>query len=115
MKHASYIIGIVVIAYALMTSYSNNIVFADSYCDIKEVSAGEKPENGCIVCGKGVDSKGKRVEVEHEGKSIPFCCEGCANAYKKEPGKYSESEKPKQSYREKPKKKKRKQRGEGYY
>lgn len=71
-----------------MTSYVVNKAFAGSdCCGTKEVSAGEKCESKCLVCGKVIDSKSKPVKVEHNGKTFCFCCENCADTFKKDPGK----------------------------
>lgn len=88
MKRIGYFVGIASIAFALITSYEANKVFAgSSCCGAKEVSAGEKCESKCLICGKAIDSKSNPVKVEHNGKTFCFCCENCADTFKKDPGK----------------------------
>ncbi|MHC4269323.1 MAG: hypothetical protein ACYSWS_10415 [Planctomycetota bacterium] len=127
MKRVGFIIGAFVIAFALATS--NNTIFANSCCGVekdakecskedakecaKAVSTDQKSDNACAVCGKAVDCKNSQVDVEHGGKTTQLCCEGCANAYKENPGKYSKVEKPSESYRAEPPKR-RKQPGQEY-
>ncbi|MFO0794173.1 MAG: TRASH domain-containing protein [Candidatus Brocadiaceae bacterium] len=88
MKRIGYYLGVGSITFVLMTSYAVNKVFAgDSCCGAKAAAAGEKAENKCLVCGKAIDVKGKPVTIEHEGKTLNFCCEHCADTFKKDPGK----------------------------
>ena len=118
MKRMGIFVGVVVIAFLLTAFNANNAISGDSCCGIKEgakaVSTDEKSDNDCAVCGKAADSKGKQVDVEHDGKTSHLCCEGCANAYNANPDKYSKSE----AREEHPKSehpKKKKERGAGYY
>ncbi len=111
MKRMGILMGAVVIAFLLVAFNSGNPVFADSCCGIEkvendgsndgtkggltEVAAAESSGNDCPVCGQAADSKGQQKDVEHDGKTVHLCCEGCANAYNENPDKYSESEHPK--------------------
>lgn len=135
MKNIGFFIGAFVLAFVFAASHADNMVFANSCCgvqegdkecnkegageSVKKVSTDEKVDNNCPVCGVDADSKGKRVDVEHGGKTVHLCCQGCANAYNENPDKYTEDTKPGQSYKEKSlnedKGGKKKQRGEGYY
>ena len=107
MKRMGILIGVVVFAFILTTFHINNTVFANSCCGvkkdahecekecesgcIKEASASESSDNTCPVCGKASDSEGQQVDVEHGGETAHLCCEGCADAYKANPDKYSKS------------------------
>ncbi len=111
MKRMGILMGAVVIAFLLVAFNSDNPVFANSCCSvkkdahecdkecesgcIKKTSASEGSDNTCLVCGEALDSEGQQVDVEHDGKTVHLCCEGCANAYNENPDKYSESEHPK--------------------
>lgn len=110
MKRMGILMGAVVIAFLLVAFNSGNPVFANSCCGIEkvendgsndgtkgvtEVAAAESSGNDCPVCGQAADSKGQQKDVEHDGKTVHLCCEGCANAYNENPDKYSESEHPK--------------------
>lgn len=110
-----YFIISIAIAFVLVNFNTDSASFADGCCDVKQAS--DTSAESCKVCGKAVDSKGGRVEVEVEGKNVPLCCKGCANAYKENPDKYSQHEKKQESYRDKYQKQEpqRRQRGEGYY
>ncbi|MBE7444723.1 MAG: hypothetical protein HS132_05535 [Planctomycetia bacterium] len=92
MKRIGYFLSVVGIAFVLTTSYAVKITHASSCCSTKEVSAAEKTDTKCVVCGKEVD-KDKGVKVECEGKSVTLCCEGCAAAFKKDPCKYCDDKK----------------------
>ena len=96
-----YIVSALAVTFVLMYSYEGNISFANSCCGIKQASASEESVDTCKVCGKAVDSMGKPVEVEEDGKSIRLCCEGCANAYREHPDKYTSHEKKQEPYKEK--------------
>ena len=121
MMRIGYIVSAFVVTFLLMYSCNGNVSFADSCCGIKQASASEESVDTCKVCGKAVDSMGKPVEVEEDGKTIRLCCEGCANAYREHPDKYTSHEKKQEPYREKyqreepQKKPQKKQRGESYY
>ena len=84
MKRIGYFLGVGSIAFVLMTSYSVNKAFASG---TKAASASEKTETKCLVCGKAIDAKSKPVTVKHKGKTFNFCCEHCADTFKKDPGK----------------------------
>ncbi|MDN3514593.1 MAG: YHS domain-containing protein [Candidatus Brocadia sp.] len=87
MKRMGYFMGAVSVVFVLMTSYTVNKALAGSgCCDTKEATACEKAENKCPACGKVMDSKDKAVKVEHQGKTLSFCCNGCAEKFKKDPG-----------------------------
>ena len=94
MKRIGYFVGVVSVAIALTISYAANTVFAGSSCcgGAKEVTAGEKAENKCPACGKVIESKDKTVNVEHQGKTFSFCCEVCAEKFKKDPGQCKRDE-----------------------
>ena len=127
MTRIGFFIGAVVLTFVLATV--NTTTFANSCCGVKKdakecnkedvrdcaksVSASESSDN-CPVCGQAADSKGKQTDVTHAGETVHLCCEGCADAYNKNPDKYSKVEKRRETHREAPPKKK-KQRGEGYY
>ncbi len=108
MKRIGIFLGAVVVAFALMVSNADNTIFAGgSCCGVKEsdkecskkdaeecaknASHGEKTGDECAVCGK-VGNKDNQVNVEHAGKTEHLCCQGCANAYNEDPGKYSKAE-----------------------
>ncbi|MDR4499425.1 MAG: hypothetical protein MRK02_16130 [Candidatus Scalindua sp.] len=116
MMRIGYIVSAFVITFLIMYSYTGNISFANSCCGIKQASVSDESVDTCKVCGKAIDSMGKPVEVEEDGKSIRLCCQGCATAYREHPDKYSH-EKRQESYREKYQRKEpqKKQRGESYY
>jgi YHS domain-containing protein len=113
MKRMGILMGAVVIAFLLAAFNSDNPVFANSCCSIEkvendgskdgaeggimEVAAGESSVNDCPVCGQAADSNGQQKDVEHDGKTVHLCCEGCANAYNENPDKYSKSEHPKKN------------------
>ena len=113
MKRMGILMGAVVIAFLLVAFNSGNPVFANSCCGvkkdahecdkecesgcIKKTSASEGSDNTCLVCGEALDSEGQQVDVEHDGKTVHLCCEGCANAYNENPDKYSKSEHPKKN------------------
>ncbi len=64
------------------------LLFAAAACNAAESGKKEaaKPINKkCPVEGGDVDSA---VTVEHEGKTIGFCCAGCDTEFKKDPAKY---------------------------
>ena len=107
MKNFGFFIGAVVFSFVLATA--NTTTFADSCCSVKKnahecneecadgcvkkTSASESSENTCPVCGQAADSKGKQVDTKHAGETVHLCCEGCADAYNKNPDKYSKAEK----------------------
>ena len=110
MKRMGIFMSAAIIAFLLVAFNSGNPVFANSCCGVKEkedkkecsiedakgcakgVSAGESSGDDCPVCGQAADSKGQHVDAEHDGKTAHLCCEGCANAYKANPDKYSKLE-----------------------
>ncbi len=72
MRRIGYFVGVVVIAFALISSYTVNTTLAN-----------EKSEGECIVCGKALDSHGKLVTIEYEWEAVAFYYEGCAKKYEK--------------------------------
>lgn len=47
------------------------------------------PLDTCVVSGHKFGSGGmEAVTVTHEGRSVKLCCDGCIEAFKKEPAKY---------------------------
>ncbi len=107
MTRMGFFLGAVVLAFVMATA--NTTTFANSCCgakkDAKEcnkeiaadcaknVSASESSGDKCLVCEQAADSKGQQVDTEHAGETVHLCCEGCADAYNKNPDKYSETEK----------------------
>ena len=106
MTRIGVFIGAVVLAFVMATA--NTTTFANSCCGVKKdakecnkedardyaknVSTSESSDN-CPVCGQAADSKGKQTDVKHAGETVHLCCEGCAEAYNKNPDKYSKAEK----------------------
>ena len=48
-------------------------------------AAPTKPQTTCPVLGGNID---KKVYADYQGKRIYFCCQGCDEAFKKDPEKY---------------------------
>ena len=46
------------------------------------------------VCGMTVDPAGAAGKAEHEGRTYYFCSQHCVHAFKKDPRKYAQGEKP---------------------
>lgn len=127
MTRISFFIGAVVLAFVLATA--NTTAFANSCCGVKKdskecnmedardcaknVSTSGNSGDKCQVCGKAADCNGQQTDIKHAGETVHLCCEGCADAYNKNPDKYSKAEAPKQSHRAAPPK--RKQPGQGYH
>ncbi len=86
MKRIGYFAGVAAVALLSTAFYTDNIVVAGDCCGTKQASADEKAETKCVACGKAIGDKDKSVKVEHEGKTIYLCCEGCAEKFKKNPG-----------------------------
>ena len=87
MKRIGYFAGIAAVALLSMASYTVTTAIAGSdCCGTKQASAAEKAETKCVACGKAISDKDKSVKVEHEGKTIYLCCEGCAEKFKKDQG-----------------------------
>ena len=42
----------------------------------------------CAVAGEPLGSMGAPIKVEHEGKPVFLCCEGCKKAFEADPEKY---------------------------
>ena len=55
--------------------------------DAKEgpAAAKGKAQTTCPVMGGKID---KSIFVDHEGKRVYFCCDGCPETFKKDPAKY---------------------------
>lgn len=45
-------------------------------------------EKGQILCPVMGNPINKEIYVDHKGKRIYFCCEGCTNEFEKDPEKY---------------------------
>lgn len=87
MKRFGYFAGIAAVALLSMASFTVTTAIAGSdCCGAKRASADEKAETKCVACGKAISDKDKSVKVEHEGKTVYLCCEGCAEKFKKDQG-----------------------------
>ncbi len=86
MKRMGYFAGVVAVAVVSLTVYVPSAVFAGSdCCAAKQTAAAENAETKCLTCEKAISDKCKAVKVEHEGKTFYFCCECCAEKFKKDP------------------------------
>ena len=92
MKRIGYVMGIIAVVFVIATSYALKTTFASSFCGTKDAAAAEKADTKCVVCGKVIE-KDKGVKVACEGKTVTLCCDGCAEAFKKDPCKYCDQEK----------------------
>ncbi len=87
MKRMGSFAGVVTAAVVSLAVYASSAVFAGSdCCAAKQSAAAEKAETKCITCDKTISDTSKAVKVEHEGKTFYFCCECCAELFKKDPG-----------------------------
>jgi len=86
MKRIGYFAGVAAVALLSTAFYTTTLAIAGDCCSAKQVSTAEKAETKCVACGKAIGDKEKAVKVEHEGKTIYLCCEGCAEKFKKNPG-----------------------------
>ena len=86
MKRIGYFAGVAAVALLSTAFYTGNVVIAGECCGTKQASAAEKAETKCVACGKAISDKDKAVKVEHGGKTVYLCCEGCAEKFKKDPG-----------------------------
>lgn len=86
MKRIGYFAGVAAVALFSTAFYENSLAVAGECCSTKQVSTDEKAETKCGACGKAISDKEKAVKLEHEGKAIYLCCEGCAAKFKKNPG-----------------------------
>ncbi|GAX62116.1 copper-exporting ATPase [Candidatus Scalindua japonica] len=133
MKRIGFFTGAVVLAFVMATA--NTTIFAESCCGVKKetkecnqqeahkcneecaekgcIKQTSATDNPCAVCGQPADSKGQQVETRHAGETMHLCCQGCLNAYNKNPDKYSKVKRKRETHKAEPPK--RKQRGEGYY
>lgn len=52
--------------------------------------AGESayPIEVCVVSDHGLDAMGEPIKVEHEGRTVMLCCEGCVDGFNEDPTKY---------------------------
>lgn len=86
MKRMGYFAGAAAAAVISLTMYAAPAVFAGTdCCAAKQAAADEKAEAKCITCEKAISDKSKAVKVEHEGKTLYFCCENCVAKFKKDP------------------------------
>lgn len=46
------------------------------------------PLDTCVVTGLKLGSMGDPVVMQHEGRTVKFCCAGCPPKFRKEPAKY---------------------------
>jgi len=46
------------------------------------------PLTVCIVSGGELGSMGDPIVIQHEGRTVKFCCEHCVGSFKKNPQKY---------------------------
>ncbi|GMV92974.1 MAG: hypothetical protein AMXMBFR82_27520 [Candidatus Hydrogenedentota bacterium] len=46
------------------------------------------PLTTCPVSGEELGAKLESVVMQHEGREVRFCCEGCISKFQEEPGKY---------------------------
>jgi hypothetical protein len=46
------------------------------------------PLQTCVVSGEKLGGMGNPVNYVHEGRLVRFCCSGCIDTFKKDPGKY---------------------------
>lgn len=87
MKRIGYIAGVVTVALLTIAICTTTMAIAGSdCCSAKKASSAEKGETKCVACGAAITDKEKAVKVEHEGKTIYLCCEGCADKFKKDQG-----------------------------
>ena len=43
------------------------------------------PLTTCVVSGEGLESMGKPVVIEYEGREVRLCCAGCEADFRKDP------------------------------
>lgn len=86
MKRIGYFVGVAAVTLLSMAFCKTPFVTAGECCGEKQASTAEKAETKCVACGKAMSDKDKAVKVEHEGKTIYLCCEGCVEKFKKNPG-----------------------------
>ena len=48
------------------------------------------PLETCIVSGQNLGSMGEPVEIDHNGRTVKFCCQGCVDKFNDDPDKYLE-------------------------
>ena len=46
------------------------------------------PLDVCVVSGQKLGSMGDPVVIQHEGRTVKFCCQSCVAIFKKDPAKY---------------------------
>lgn len=73
-------------------STMKNVLFTCALCMIigfaviaAHQPAWAKPQTLCPVMGYAIN---KKIFVDHNGKRVYFCCNGCPETFKKEPDKY---------------------------
>jgi YHS domain-containing protein len=71
------LLGALVLAVAGCDSGSQSGAAADGY-----------PLKTCVVSDEPLDSMGGPVAIQHDGKTVKFCCEGCIDDFKKNPTPY---------------------------
>jgi len=87
MKRMGYFAGVAATAVFSLTLYVAPAAFAGAdCCGSKQAAADEKAEAKCITCEKAIGDKSKAIKIEHEGKTFYFCCENCAEKFKKDSG-----------------------------
>lgn len=68
-------------------------------CDVKEsvqeaggsktsATADGYPLKVCVVSGEELGSMGEPVVINHEGKTVKFCCKACLPKFNADPAKY---------------------------
>ncbi|MEP9411520.1 MAG: YHS domain-containing protein [Candidatus Brocadia sp.] len=87
MKRIGYVSSVILVALLSTVPYTvKGAIAGADCCGSKQASAAEKSGTKCVVCEKAISNKDKSVKVEHEGKTVYLCCEGCAEKFKKNPG-----------------------------
>ncbi len=84
MRKAIIMTGIVVVAVLALAEVAEACGCGGSSCGVKakakQVTA--KTQTACAICGAPAD---KSVHVEHDGKKLHFCGQGCASRFKEDP------------------------------
>jgi len=65
--------------------FTGSVAFGQEAVQAEKPQQEVKTQTTCPVMGGTID---KNLYVDHEGKRIYLCCQGCADAVKKEPEKY---------------------------
>lgn len=66
----------------LAVAASLTILYSGAYAEEEESGKQLKPQTTCPIMGGGID---KSLYVDHDGKRIYVCCQGCIAAVKKNP------------------------------